>query len=286
MERVLQAVPDQAASDAIKSDFIARVRKQRFSDKCRQIALNVLGVIIFLVLWELSPYLVPGLDDLLFPPPSDVVVIVRDMILSGELLKHTYVSVLRAIAGFIAGSVLGVLLGVLMGRLESLNHLLDPVLQAFRSIPAIAFVPLAIIWFGLGEASKVFLIAFGAFFPVWINTMVGVKSIPVIYARSAASLGARPDQIMFRVVLPAATPFIIAGLRLATAVALVVLVAAELVGASSGLGYLISYSHLVFRVDIMFVGLITLGVLGFLTDRLFLLVMSRLFPWYGIESGR
>ncbi len=281
-----QMASQQKTNDVLEKEFIATVASQRAVEKRRQIVLNISGVIIFLVLWQLSPYIVPGLDNLLFPPPTEVVSVMREMIVSGELLKHTGVSVMRAIAGFLIGGFLGVVLGVLTGRLESFGHLVDPVLQAFRSIPAIAFVPLAIIWFGLGEASKIFLISFGTFFPVWINTLIGVRGIPTIYIRSAASLGARPDQIMFRVILPAATPFIIAGLRLATAVALVVLVAAELVGASSGLGYLISYSHLVFRVDIMFVGLIMLGILGFITDRLFLFATARLFPWYGIESRR
>lgn len=281
-----QMTSEQEAGAVLEREFIETVARQRAAKKRRQIALNISGVAIFLVLWQLSPYIVPGLDNLLFPPPTEVAAVMREMIVSGELLNHTVVSGMRALAGFVIGGILGVVLGVLTGRLEAFSHLVDPVLQAFRSIPAIAFVPLAIIWFGLGEASKIFLISFGTFFPVWINTMIGVRDIPTIYVRSAASLGARPDQIMFRVILPAATPFIIAGFRLATAVALVVLVAAELVGASSGLGYLISYSHLVFRVDIMFVGLIMLGILGFVTDRIFLFATARLFPWYGIESRR
>jgi len=147
-------------------------------------------------------------------------------------------------------------------------------------------VPLAIVWFGLGDLSKVMLIAWGTFFPVWVNTFIGVRDLPPVYLRSAASLGAGRVQQVFLVALPAALPFVFAGLRQATAVAFVVLVAAELVGAEQGLGYLISFAHLVFRVDIMFVGLIFLGAIGFAADHLFASLLTRLFPWYGGESRR
>ena len=260
-----------------------RAARRRFR---RQVALNVLGVILFLVVWEVAPRIVPGINVQMFPPPSNVVGTFGDMVLNGELAKHMLASLQRAALGFLIGSSLGIVVGLLTGQIAVLRNLSDPVLHGLRSIPGIAFVPLAIVWFGLGEMSKIALIGWGTFFPVWLNTFIGVRDVPNVLIRSAASLGCKGADLMFRVVLPSAMPFILAGLRQATATAFVMLVAAELVGASSGLGFLISFSHLVFRVDMMFVGLIALGALGFAADRIFIALLPRVFPWYGGDARR
>ena len=266
--------------DRFRQDLILS-RRRRMQ---RRLLLNVSGVIIFLIIWEVAPRIVPGVNIQMFPPPSGIVGTLWELVSNGELAQHAWSSLKRAAMGFVIGSTAGILAGLITGRLESARDLTDPVLHSLRSIPSIAFVPLAIVWFGLGETPKVALITWGTFFPVWVNTFIGVRDVPIIYVRSAASLGAGTRGIMFQVVLPAALPFIIAGLRQATAVAFVVLVAAELVGASSGLGYLISFSHLVFRVDMMFVGLMALGALGFLADSLFAAALYKIFPWYGAEG--
>ncbi len=274
--------PEQKAE--IETSFRGQLQRDKRRRLRRRLLLNVLGVIIFLILWEIAPRIVPGVNMQMFPPPSGVVGTLWELITNGELLGHIWSSLKRALAGFVLGSTLGILVGLVTGRMQIARDLSDPVLHALRSIPSIAFVPLAIVWFGLGEAPKIALITWGTFFPVWINTFIGVRDVPAIYIRSAATLGAGSTGTMYRVILPAALPFIIAGLRHATAVAFVVLVAAELVGASSGLGFLISFSHLVFRVDMMFVGLIALGAIGFLADALFAAALNKIFPWYGGES--
>ncbi|MCE2519259.1 MAG: ABC transporter permease [Alphaproteobacteria bacterium] len=266
--------------ESFRVDLLRRRRRRRV----QRLMLNVAGVILFLIVWEVAPRVVPGVNLQMFPPPSGVVGTLWDLVASGELAGHAWSSLKRAISGFVLGSTAGILAGLLTGRLMILRDLSDPVFHSLRSIPSIAFVPLAIVWFGLGETPKIALITWGTFFPVWVNTFIGVRDVPSIYVRSAASLGASPSGIMLQVVLPAALPFVIAGLRQATAVAFVILVAAELVGASSGLGYLISFSHLVFRVDMMFVGLMALGALGFLADTLFAAALDRIFPWYGAEA--
>ena len=278
--------------EELTSDLLTRIEERFERDllrsrrrrRIRRLLLNVAGVILFLIVWEIAPRVVPGVNLQMFPPPSGVVGTLWDLVASGELAGHAWSSLKRAIFGFVLGSSAGVFVGLLTGRLALLRDLSDPVLHSLRSIPSIAFVPLAIVWFGLGETPKVALITWGTFFPVWVNTFIGVRDVPSIYVRSAASLGASQTGIMLQVVLPAALPFIIAGLRQATAVAFVILVAAELVGASSGLGYLISFSHLVFRVDMMFVGLMALGALGFLADALFAAALDKIFPWYGAEA--
>lgn len=245
-----------------------------------QLALNVLGIVLFMVAWEASPRIIPWLNPILFPPPTETLHALQELLDSGELVNGIAISLRRALFGFMVGSSLGILVGLLTGQIAALQYLTDPLLHGFRSIPAIALVPLSLLWFGIGEASKVALIAWGAFYPVWLNTYTGVRNVPDALHRSAASLGAKPYQTMFLVVLPASLPFILAGLRQSVGIALIVLVAAELAGSSSGVGYLIATSHQLFRVDIMFVGIATLGFLGFTVDRLFALAQTYFFPWY------
>jgi len=154
-------------------------------------------------------------------------------------------------------------------------------LHGFRSIPAIALVPLAVVWFGIGEMSKIALITWGTFFPVWISTYLGARDVNPTLIRSARSLGVGHAGLLLRVILPGALPMILAGLRQSLAISLVVMVAAELVGATLGLGELIASAQQIFRIDRMFVGLLALGAIGFALDRLFVFVTQRLFPWYG-----
>lgn len=248
-------------------------------------ALGAIGVLAFFGGWEALSR--GGLVEThIIPAPSTVFAAAWAMLLSGELLGHLAASLWRATVGFATGAGLGILLGVMMARHAWLRGVLNPLVQMFRAIPSLAFVPLAIFWFGIGEASKIFLIAWGVFFPVWVNSFIGVRDVNPLFLRAAASLGADGWRLLLRVVLPAASPFIIAGLRVSLSVALVILVAAELAGAMRGVGYLIQVSQLVFRVDQMFVGLLALGVMGFAIDALFDLGVRRLMPWYGAERGR
>ncbi|CAO3424515.1 ABC transporter permease [Azospirillum doebereinerae] len=251
------------------------------------VALGAFGVLAFFGGWEaasraglVNPHIIPA--------PGTVFACAWAMLASGELPGHFLASLWRAAAGFAAGAGLGLLLGVAMARRPRLHGLLNPLVQMFRAIPSLAFVPLAIFWFGIGEASKIFLIAWGVFFPVWVNSFIGVRDVNPLFGRAAASLGAGGWRLLLHVVLPAALPFIVAGLRVSLSVALVILVAAELAGAMRGVGYLIQLSQLVFRVDQMFVGLLALGVMGFTADTLFDLGVRRLMPWYGAErkTGR
>ncbi|UCV08226.1 ABC transporter permease [Dechloromonas denitrificans] len=248
-------------------------------------ALGALGTAAFFLAWELlsrsgwvNPVMLPG--------PSVIVHSAWSMLDNGELQQHMQASLWRALAGFGIGASLGILLGIAMARLPRLHALLNPLVQMFRAVPALAFVPLAIFWFGIGEVSKIFLISWGVFFPVWVNTYLGVRDSNPLLGRAAASLGARGWRMLAFVVLPGALPFILAGLRISLSVAMVLLVAAELAGAMAGVGYLIQMSQQVFRVDQMFVGLIALGLMGFSADLIFNRLVGRLLPWYGAENSR
>lgn len=248
------------------------------------IYLGLVGVSSAIALWQLV--LETGIiDPRLMPAPMTVFRAAMSMAESGELFTHIGASVARAITGLIIGSAIGILFGLLTGRIAIFGYLTEPIAQLFRSIPAIAFVPLAIIWFGLGEQSKLFLIVFGVFFPVWINTLMGVKNVRPVYIRAARSLGVSRQQELRRVIFPAALPFIMTGVRISVSIAYIMLAAAEMAGALVGLGQLIQESYLVFRTDRMLVGIVMLGILGLLSDRLFMAGVRRLFPWYGAERA-
>lgn len=232
------------------------------------------SIALFFMLWELAARL-QWINPRFVPPPSQVFASLVAMLENGMLLEDTVASVQRSLAGFFLGSLVAILLGLLTGHAAWCRRLFEPIIQLFRPIPSIAFVPLATLWFGLGETPKVFLIAYGAFFPVWLNTHVGVGTVDRDYLRAARCLGANARQIFFGIVLPAALPFIVAGLRFGIGVAFIVLVAAEMTGASAGLGYRIEQSHLVFRPDQMLVGLLMLGVLGAVADWVFHKITSK-----------
>jgi ABC-type nitrate/sulfonate/bicarbonate transport system permease component len=267
-----------------EEQFIRALKADRRRQSIRQLSFNVLGIVLFLAAWEATPYVIPWMNRLLFPPPSDVIGTLRELLASGELIENIGISLLRVMNGFLIATVLGVLAGLLTGRIRILQYMSDPILHGMRSIPAIALVPLSLLWFGIGEPSKIALITWGAFFPIWLNTYTGVRDVPPVLIRSAASLGAKRLQTMFMVILPAALPFILVGLRQGIGIALIVLVAAELAGASSGVGFMIATSHQLFRVDIMFIGIATLGALGYLVDRGFTRLQSYLFPWYSMDK--
>jgi ABC-type nitrate/sulfonate/bicarbonate transport system permease component len=282
-------MPRAAAGAADRmSEVAAAFRLAHRSRRRRQTALrlgiNLIGVLCFLGVWEAIPRLVPWINTVLFPPPSKVLDTLWPMILSGEIAHNVLVSIGRAGAGFLIAAVLGIATGVATARVQVLHHLTEPLLHGFRAIPVIALVPISVLWFGIGETAKIALVATGAFFPIWIATFIGVRDVHIIYLRSAACLGAGRLATMLWVILPAALPFILTGLRQAMAISLIVLVAAELSGATAGVAYMMSMGHQLFRVDVMFIGLLLLGSLGFVFDRLFVLLTQRLFPWYTTAS--
>lgn len=249
----------------------------------RSIVFGVTGAITYLGLWELMSQL-EVVDSNMIPPPTRVFEAAFGLFVTGEMVGHLYVSIRRAVVGFTIGGVGGIAVGIATARFAIFRQVTEPLIQMFRAIPSIAFVPLAIFWFGLGENSKVFLIAWGVFFPVWVNTFLGVRDVSPLILRAAATLGASDRRMLLSVVLPAALSFVLAGLRISLSVAFVLLVASEIVGAVQGVGYLIQLSQMVYRVDQMFVGLFLLGLLGFCADRIFIMVVARLFPWYGAEA--
>ena len=226
-----------------------------------------LGFVSLFVLWHLaSVYLV---SSVLFPPPAIVfrkaVILVRN----GVLLEHLWASVQRILVGFIAGSLLGIPIGLAMGSFRPVRQVLEPYTEFLRFIPSVAMITVAVIWFGIGEASKIFLIIYTTIFIVILNTAAGVSAIANNKIRAAQALGATPGQIFFHVALPATVPYILTGMRLAMANSFTTIVAAELIAANEGLGKMLWDGRMFMLVDDIFVSLVSLGLLGFAVDRMF-----------------
>jgi NitT/TauT family transport system permease protein len=201
------------------------------------------------------------------------------MLDKGVLFKDFLVSIRRAATGFVIGATLGITVGLMTSRIRFFSIALSPIFNLFRPVPAIALVPVAIVWFGIGENSKYFVISYTVFLAVWLSTHHGMEHIPSIYIRAARSLGATRALEFLQVVIPAAAPHIFAGLRFGAALAFLSLVAAELTGASAGIGFRLEEARQYILVDRMFVGLIELGVLGALLDAFFVFAGRKLVHW-------
>lgn len=237
----------------------------------RRIGLVVLSFAVLLAVWELISWIisVPAF----FPDPAQVGKAAWIMVLDGSLLIHAEASLYRILCGFVIGSVLAIPIGILMGNIPTIRHFCEPYIEFFRYIPALSLVTVSLIWFGLGEASKIFLIVYATTFIIVVNTLSGVTAIPKIKYRAAQALGVNGWKLFVYVSLPATVPYILTGMRIAMGNAFAVIVAAEMIGAQEGLGYLIVYSRLVMRTDVIFVAIITLGFLGLVTDQLFRLAI-------------
>lgn len=194
---------------------------------------------------------------------------------SGELPHDALASLLRIAVGFGVGAGLALPLGLVMGARPLAYALLNPVLQVLRPIPPIAYIPLAILWFGLGNPPAFFLISLGAFFPVLMNTIAGVRAVDAIYLRAARNLGAGEWTLFWRIMVPAAMPYILTGVRVGIGVAFIVVIVAEMIAVNSGLGYRILEAREYFWSDKVIAGMITIGLCGLAID----LAMSRLNGW-------
>jgi NitT/TauT family transport system permease protein len=194
---------------------------------------------------------------------------------SGELPHDAFTSLYRVLGGFLVGAGLALPLGLLMGARPVVYELFNPMVQLLRPIPPIAFIPLAILWFGLGNPPAFFLISLGAFFPVLMNTIAGVRNVDGIYLRAARNLGASEWTLFRRVMIPAAMPYILAGVRIGIGVAFIVVIVAEMIAVNAGLGYRILEAREYFWSDKVIAGMISIGLAGLGID----LGMSRLNAW-------
>jgi NitT/TauT family transport system permease protein len=227
----------------------------------------IVGFGSLFALWHLaSVYL---LNSVLFPPPARVLVKAVELGKDGTLWENASISLQRIGLGFCLGSLIGIPLGLAIGSFGLVRRILEPYTEFLRFIPATALITVAVIWFGIGEGSKVFLIIYTTVFIVIINTAAGVSAVAPNKLRAARSLGASRAQVFQYVALPATVPYILTGMRLAMGNSFVTIIAAELVAANAGLGKMIWDARLYMLVDQIFVALLVLGLLGFTADRLF-----------------
>ena len=205
-------------------------------------------------------------------------------LVSGELLQDTASSLYRVLTGFLIGAGLALPLGLMMGANTQVYAYTNPLLQVLRPIPPIAYIPLAILWFGLGNPPAVFLISIGAFFPVLMNTIAGVRQVDGIYMRAARNLGAGQYTLFRRVILPAATPYILTGARIGMGTAFIVVIVSEMIAVNDGLGYRILEAREFMWSDKIIAGMFTIGLLGLAIDSVMNALNKHLLRWHrGLE---
>lgn len=224
--------------------------------------------------WLYGPEVVPG--------PADTAAGALELLRDGSLPKYIGISFYRVFSGWMLGSLISIPLGILIGKVDFIRRFAEPLLNFIRFIPPIAFITLFLVWFGIGEQSKIALILYATLFIVIMNTLTGVLAVEEDKIRAARSMGASEWQIVRHVIVPATAPYIFTGVRLAMGTSYMAIVGAEMIAANEGVGYLIWNSRLFFRTDWIFVGLLSLGLMGFATDRLFGWFGRRVLWRYGV----
>lgn len=248
----------------------------------RALALRLGAITAFLALWSLLSGAVVVLklfNPIFLPGPWLVLGNVLDMAVRGPLWIHLAATLERVALGFGAGAALGVVLGLAAGHLASVRNVIEPVVELLRPIPPLAMLPMFIVWVGIGEVSKVGFITYATFFPIFLTTVNGVRQIDPLLLRAAQSLGARGLGLFTRVILPAALPDVLTGLRLGVALAFFVIVISEFIGAEQGLGFLINDGRSFFLVPQMLGAAVLLGLLGYGGNALVRLVERRFLRW-------
>ena len=222
-------------------------------------------IILFVLFWEMVPQL--GLVEKTFLPPfSEVVRAWWDLLITGELWRHFEASILRSVFGFSLALVLAIPLGLVIGWYPLARDLLTPILELFRNTAALALLPVFILILGIGEVSKVSIVLFACTWPVLLNTIAAVKNVDPLLIKSARSMNISSFKLFSKVILPASVPTIFTGIRMAGTGAILVLIAAEMIGAKAGLGYFITYSQYNFLIAEMYAGIITISLLGLLIN--------------------
>ena len=279
---------DSAATVAIPAPIETRpaaaTTPEPLLTRARPLLLALIVPVLFLIFWQLG---VAYTKSRLIPPPTEVAVMMWDFAFGGiwddafsrTLHVHLMMSVSRVYGGFLLATVAAVPLGLLIGRVLLARQMLDPMLQMLRPIPVTAWLPLSMIIFGLGGTSAFSLVFLGAFFPILLNTVFGVRNVDPKLFEAAAMLGCQGTNIFRRVVLPAALPSIFTGLRLGHGLAWMVIVVGEMTGVPQGLGAVIMDARTLSRTDLVICGMIVIGLAGFLSDKAITLLSSRMLSW-------
>lgn len=260
----------------------ARRPRRRPARRPPDLLLAVLTPLALLLLWELLVR-AGRLDGRFFPPPTRIFEAARTLAERGDLALHLRASLGRIVAGFAIGAAIGVPVGLLLGTFRLLRVMFDPILSALYVIPKIAILPLIMLIFGLGESTKIVIVALSVFFVVAINSLAGVRQVEPVLIEAGRNFGARGLRMFRHVILPGALPSIFTGLRLGAGTALLVIVAAEFVAANEGIGFLIWRSWTTLAADRMFVGLATIAALGIVFSWGLARAGRLIMPWQADE---
>jgi len=278
MVNVRDTKPGVPQAPLLRRASFNRLRASINPGRYRGILLSAASLALAFLIWQLLSTFI--FNPFLIPPPLEVIRTAIPMMMSGEIFADVSISMSRILVGFFSGSLIGVIFGVLLGRIRILHDLLDPIMELLRYLSPTAMIPIAVIWFGIGEMSKYFLIFRGTFFIVLINTTAGVWRAPIARQRAAECLGANRLQIFLMVVIPSAVPYIVTGMRVAMASSFMSIIPAEILAADSGIGYLLQKSSMLLQTNRIFVALLTICILGFAVDRLFRFVVQRVLARY------
>lgn len=277
MARGTTAVPPRAATEARP---VVTLPPPRGFGAALLARLGRLAVpVALLAAWQyVSMYVLDETTGVLLPAPTSVALAASELIASGELFRHLRDSLRREFTAFV-WALVAIPIGIAMGWWKVVTNQLDPLVEMLRPIPPLAWIPLSILWFGVGDTQNQFIIFLGIFFPILLNTIAGVKSVEHNLVRAARCLGGGEAAVLRRVVLPAALPQIVTGIRIGLGFGWMALVAAELIGANSGLGFLINDARTLLRTDIVIVGMIAIGLVGLALDLLIREASRRALPW-------
>jgi sulfonate transport system permease protein len=242
---------------------------------------NILALavpVILLAVWETASRL-GWVRVTLLPPPSAIFTVLVDLLKSGEIFTNLGVSILRVAQGFLIGATLGVIVGVQMALVKKIRIAVSLIFGLLRPIPVIAWIPVLILWMGIDEGSKITVISIGSFWTVLVNVVEGIRNVDKKYLEVATILEKKRTTLLTKVVIPAALPAIFTGVRVGIDVAWRSVVAAELIAASSGIGYMIMYARELSQIDVVLIGVLSIGVTGILIEQLLKLLEKRLLRW-------
>jgi NitT/TauT family transport system permease protein len=279
----IRAEAPAEAPAASRSDGAARALR-RVAAVVRSTLWKSAAIVAFLLLWEVGPQWFAAPSTRVFLPPlHDVLAASWKLLATGALENHLAASLTRSIAGFGVAVVLGVAAGLLIAWYRPLNSFITPLLEVFRNTAALALLPVFTLLLGIGEESKITIVAYAAFFPVLLNTIAGVRTVDPLLVRAARSLGLSSLALFRKVILPSAVPTIFTGIRMAGTASILVLIAAEMVGAKAGLGYLIVNAQSSFLIPDMYAGILTVSLLGLAVNSL-LVALERHFSRWRVEA--
>lgn len=239
---------------------------------------NSIVILTFLAIWEIAPQ--TGLVNItFFPPFTEVLEAWWKLLLSGDMAAHAGASLTRSIGGFFLALLVSIPLGLAIGWWRGVAEYLNPLLELLRNTAALAILPVFILLLGLGETSKIAIVFYACFFPLLLNTISGVRNVDPLLIKSARSMGLSSVNLFRRVIIPASVPTIFVGIRQAAAGSILVLVAAEMVGAKEGLGYLIQYTQFSFQIPEMYAGIISISAIGLLINYVLVVIEKKLTAW-------